>query len=586
MPTFLTRLFKPSEEHRGKGVILPLLASVYLLTPGLIFLLGWTKWFWALLAVAVFIPSLIFLWKHLPSIRVPFPKTWKDAAKFIGVACGLFLLVRFSGIGNMAAITKDLEVRNTIFEILVRYDWPVRYATDPGYVMGYYIGFWLPAALAGKLFGLGAGYAFVELWSFAGLFLVYLFICALHKKIVVWPLVVFVFFSGMDVIPELIALGMGRKTAFVPGAVFPHLEWHHFDNFSFNMLSNVTNIYWIYNNTIPVWVACMLLLFVKDNRISFIVFASLLLSSLLSAAGLVPVILLLGFTKPGASGSLLDRKFVSKSEIWPRLKEFFSIENLTGGIFLSILSVAFLYVTPDPNQVTSNGVGMYFYLVSPKDVVLWIVAILCEFAIFVLLCLKRQWRNPLFHLTWVCLLFFPVFFVGLNQDFCMKATVPYLMLLCLFLSESVQAYAKAKKKVLLVASLAMLAIGAVTPLFEILRQGKATFELLYGRTGTTGAQVSWIILECVGIGALFCLVIFALRPWLLKDFGRSGRVYRLVFAGCSIFMLVGLSVFMTSHFNDIPLAIWNEQVSVYYIISGPNFTHTIAQDLFYRVFAR
>ena len=95
--------------------------------------------------------------------------------------------------------------RNQTFQILVEYDWPVTKQVmmeDGVHTRGliYYIGFWLPAACVGKLFGLTAGYCFQLLWAALGVGLVYYYICAYLKRLSVWPLFGLILFSGLDIL--------------------------------------------------------------------------------------------------------------------------------------------------------------------------------------------------------------------------------------------------------------------------------------------------------------------------------------------------------------------------------------------------
>ena len=113
--------------------------------------------------------------------------------------------VYFSGIGGFAFQNDDHRWRNEIFQMLVWYDWPlVKDVTINNLTetrgMIYYIGFWLPSAIIGKIFGMRAGYLFQMLWAILGLTLVYYYVCAYIKKLSVYPLLAMIFFSGLDIV--------------------------------------------------------------------------------------------------------------------------------------------------------------------------------------------------------------------------------------------------------------------------------------------------------------------------------------------------------------------------------------------------
>ena len=94
----------------------------------------------------------------------------------------------------------------------------------------YYIGFWMPAAAVGKLFGLTTGYCFQAVWAVIGIFLVYMLISSILKEIKIWPLLVMIFFSGMDILGYFLVNG-----GFENLHPADHLEW--WCNFQFSSMT-------------------------------------------------------------------------------------------------------------------------------------------------------------------------------------------------------------------------------------------------------------------------------------------------------------------------------------------------------------
>ena len=187
-----------------------LLTYVYLVLPFLIFAVGWFgKRYWVFI-----LPILLFCgWKACKEVdALWFPKlTRENLFKICFILIVIFLWVYYSGIGRMVFQNTDHPVRNAIYEILVSYDWPI-YNFDVNYEVFpegttatsliYYIGFWMPAAVFGKIFGIAAGYGFQVFWAIFGIVLVYYFICARKEKILVWPLTILIFFSGLDIVGQ------------------------------------------------------------------------------------------------------------------------------------------------------------------------------------------------------------------------------------------------------------------------------------------------------------------------------------------------------------------------------------------------
>jgi len=158
--------------HLGKKDLLPFLIYLYLFLPFVLFLIGWTK-------PIVSIPVLIVLAVCLYRMVKSFPELWlpkisRENIFNIGfILFVIFVWVYFSGIGGFVAQNSDHHYRNGIFETLVAEKWPViNFSTErfgQPTALVYYFGFWLPAAIIGKLFGLTAGYIAQIIWASIGI---------------------------------------------------------------------------------------------------------------------------------------------------------------------------------------------------------------------------------------------------------------------------------------------------------------------------------------------------------------------------------------------------------------------------------
>jgi hypothetical protein len=103
-------------------------------------------------------------------------------------------------------------------------------------------------------------------WTYVGILLIiYLINRALGKAsyMVLW---IFFGFSGMDVVGFLI------KNGWFP--LVDHIEWW---SEYFQYSSNITQIFWVFNQSVPVWILLALLVQLEDNRfvagVSSLVFA-------------------------------------------------------------------------------------------------------------------------------------------------------------------------------------------------------------------------------------------------------------------------------------------------------------------------
>lgn len=513
-----------------KNKLINILVYSYIALPFLVFAAGFLKLQFAI-PVSLCIIISVFLAagdsSGMELLRV-------NRTGLIRIAAGvilIILMVLLSGIGNVFWQNNDHATRNTLFDILVNFSWPPKYITDAGNEIGlvYYIGFWLPSAALGKLAGLRAGYVFQIVWAVLGLCIIWYLLCVMHKRIVLYPLVIFLFFSGMDIIgngciqnmfSQLTALQKGTW-AFPDGSpVTTHIEWWAS---YFQYSSHTTQLFWVFNQCIPVWIATLLILVERSNKNLVFIMGLSLLSSTLPFIGLIPIFVWCAVCDHG--DELLNRPLTGDVK-----KSFFSLftfQNVAGGGLSGILS--FLYLAGNSSATASSattasaasgGTGaaasnvsvpafvitllvfLILYLVATLNVnrkpshilyfipivilaclvsgisgtklKLYILFVLLEFAILAILIIPAYGKSSLFFITISCLLIIPFFKVGKSIDFCMRASIPLLVVLCIFSGKSLQKYFSERKYVPAALLCAVLLIGAVTPVKEIARTVEAT----------------------------------------------------------------------------------------------------------------
>lgn len=123
---------------------------------------GWLKWYVAAPVIAALLYVFYRMARGAPALWSP---VWNRRAGVEAAGyplcdrrVGLFLRHREFTFQN-----EDHNTRNVMFDMLVEGDWPLVYENPPAEYYGepvaftYYLGFWLPAALVGKAFGLAAG---------------------------------------------------------------------------------------------------------------------------------------------------------------------------------------------------------------------------------------------------------------------------------------------------------------------------------------------------------------------------------------------------------------------------------------------
>ena len=318
---------------------LPQLGIVYLVLPFLIFIGGWMKIYIAIPAILVVLFCAWKACKDMPELWLP---EWNrdNLVKILFIVSVLAIWVYYSGIGKFVFQNADHTARNRIFDMLVQYEWPVKsskivtnFDGETGfYGITYYIGFWLPSAIIGKLFGLRVGYYFQAVWALIGLALVYYLICSRWKQIKIWPVFVFIFFSGLDIIGAYLT-----NMDYVNSSAIWHLEW--WAN-PYQYSSMTTQLFWVFNQAIPVWLAVMLSYIQKNNRNLIFILACSMLTSTLPFIGLLPITLFLCLSRKEKVTSNKESKL--KQKILFLIKDTCSLQNILGGGVIGILSFCYL----------------------------------------------------------------------------------------------------------------------------------------------------------------------------------------------------------------------------------------------------
>ncbi len=495
---------------------LVLMAYIYLSLPMVIFLLGWCRPLIGVPLAGVCVWSLILSYRGREYIELDWKPTMADKWKLITIAAVIFAWVALSGIGGYVWQNGDHAWRNRILQILSDYEWPPA-VEERG--LTYYIGTWLPAALIGRELGVDKAHTALFIWVLLGVCLVYALICVWRRKIVFWPLVILIFFSGLDIVGSNI---------FAEDAIrifdADHLEWwvprHPYE---LQYSSITTQLYWVFNQAVPVWLAIMLI-FMDESPKNMIWVSSLVaITSTLPLIGLVPIMVYFMFRRSKW------QKPESLTQGWKMVSgNMASFQNLAGGG--SVLTISFLYLIGNNNFDISSAVdgkgaarlsvwlpwillltavaallllGTLVIWVFEKERgiilrnavyltaalalgILFLVAlgtekagenhvyrlacttlfVLLEVGIYLCLLFKDVEDKGLFNVVAISLMAIPFIRIGATGDFCMRASIPGLFIVMLWCMETLSK----KRKTLRIAILIIcLAVGAVTPIHEMKR---------------------------------------------------------------------------------------------------------------------
>ncbi len=424
----------------------------YIVLPVFLFIVGWCNWPTAIIGGLVLVASFYLATKQAPKLWVPTSAAEKRLLVLVFLV-GL-VWVYLSGIGALVFQNTDHNCRNPIFEILVQAPWPVHLAEPPS-LMTYYIGFWLPPALIGKLFhSVQLGYYAQIIWAAVGVFLFFYFLLATLKRKTYWPVLLFILFSGLDVVGCL-------AQGFLPLVTNPlsHLEWWYpYVQFS----SFTTQLFWVFNQALPAWVGVMILYHEKNNKNMAFLYACLFLNCTLPAMGLFPF-LVYWYAKNG-------RVYTWAKTALHHLKETvlcsLTFQNLAGAFVVILVTFTYLSRNAAGVATASNPVT-----IPPVNLLNWFVLFfMLEAGIYLLFVWKQNRRNILFYVCTCCLLVYPFIKIGHGPDFCMRGTIPALVMLFVLLVQTLQNKRwRRHYRIAFYGLLCVLALGALTPVHEITR---------------------------------------------------------------------------------------------------------------------
>ena len=449
------------------GKYLPLLAYVYLCIPVLFFLIFWVK---PLLSIPLSLAVVYSCFRAVQNAAGVTIDLRLEKKKLTILFVLLALWVIGSGVGGLVWQNRwDHMYRNALFHDLVRYDWPVsNLAGAQPRSLCYYIGFWLPSALVGKVFGHSAGYVFQLVWAFFGVVLAFLLLSESVKKLSFRVLFLFVFFSGLDILPYLF-YGLRSGTA---GVLTELLHGAHLELTlsQFNSSSNTTLLYWLYNQTIPFWVGFLLLLRETNNRTRLFTYMLLVLFAPFPALALAPL-LAYQFIR-----GLIDARRQTVPGDKHVLLDTFTIENATG--FLVSLVIALYFAG-------NASAGKVSLLALNKNTILHFALYLTtEFLVFLPFVFQKAKKDAAFWVLFATMVLFGFVQMGDSYDFAWRTSIPaafYLMLLLMRQSLAGDGVARWKKALFVV----IILIGAVTPTMELLRTTEMTYASYTGRSSDT-----------------------------------------------------------------------------------------------------
>ena len=429
-----------------------LCSILYVILPPVIFSVGWIK---PLIAVPV---SLIFLFaaykiysdlcseNEIMIFKVP-GKFWLYALLII---CAWVLC---SGIGGFSFQNGDFVARNPTYRDLCDYSWPVKYDLanqseaaqkilgSGSVVFAYYFSWWLPPALVSKIFNFAqtGRDICVYIWAVIGMLLVFYNLCRYLKKASLITLIIFIFFSGLDIIGYII-----YHPVIIPGR---HIEWWT----GFIQYSSMTTLlFWVFNQSIAAHLIVILLLQLKDGKNALALSSLTFAFSPWVAIGIIPI--------------ALNSVFIDFKNFKDKLKDVFTFTNIS--VPLAMLLIYGLFYTGSTGGQRGLG-GFTFVNKNFYDfIVRYSLFCLLEFGIYFIILGKSVKNYKFYYVVLAELILIPLY--ELASNLIMRASIPAVFCLMVYVIKFLledNNKLLIRKRILII----VLILGACTPFMEFTR---------------------------------------------------------------------------------------------------------------------
>lgn len=433
------------------------LSLCWLGIPLLIFSVSWLRWYWAITLTLILIFALYSTSQSDNNTQYKWNRSRNEFAWGAIIILGW---VYFSGAGGYGFQTADYVMHNGRLEDLINYSWPVFYQRDlvsgradvflDRNLLVTYSGYYLPAALIGKIFDLRCAFEFMHFWTLFGCWLAYRWCLEfVSVKSTLLVALVFVMFGGWDIAGPLLSwieissqIAASDKAGLLAIMIKPDgsPDWLDFglnsivnpDYFFGNFVSITASFFWAPHQSIAGWVAVALLLAAwknKNTRQVAFVFSLLAIWSPLIMIGLIFFPLWMFF-----QNGIIN------------FRNFFSFENIVaGGLIVLVVGSYYFSASADSNPMS--------FVFSYSGAKIFLPLLLFHFigwgvyaaAIYPQIVKMDQYLKDSFYVICITFLSLSLFRYGTYNDLMIRSSAPLMFGMAILVMNSLGLLLKKKR---------------------------------------------------------------------------------------------------------------------------------------------
>jgi len=432
-----------------------------IIIPIIVFLWGWTRPSISIFGTILLIILGIYVYKEIVDT---FSISLKSNMRFwiISIIIISFWCL-FSGIGKFSYQTGDFKARNAFFYDLCYRSWPISFdiSKQPEYIQSlfvnvksanlvYYYTWWLPVALLVKIFNFNSIVAnsLLMVYTITEVFIIYYCLLNIIKRYSYLALSTLILFGGFDFWIYCIEhLGLPKME---------HIEWWA-TYFSYS--SNTTQLYWVFNSSLPIWLIVCLIMMLPKSR------CKAALGSLSFAYNPFAAVTMFFIVLADVFGEKCEK-------ISTKVKGIFTVQNTLTAVFMLIVFGSY-YLQVNIDETSTDGLIFQVYP-EQKLFTIYLFFILIEIGIYFIVIGVEACKDKFYWVTLVGLTLIPLIKVGSWNDWSLKSPVPLLFIIMILV---IKRYYMEKVRTNKFIILVVLFLGYMTAAVELQRNISGTLTM-------------------------------------------------------------------------------------------------------------